>query len=83
MDPRVVEHAKWLVNYCTSVKRGDNVLIRLGGAQSGEDEGLELATEVYKEASRQGANAFFPRWKNGAKGREIRLGVVAKVFLDS
>lgn len=56
MDPRVVEHAKWLVNYCTGVKRGDNVLIRLGGAQySGDSEGLELAIEVYKEASRLGA----------------------------
>ena len=59
MDPRVVEHAKWLVNYCTSVKRGDNVLIRLGGSQySGDQDGLELAAEVYKEASRQGANAL-------------------------
>jgi len=57
MDPRVVEHAKWLVNYCTSVKRGDNVLIRLGGADySGDQEGLELAIEAYKEASRLGAN---------------------------
>jgi aminopeptidase len=52
-----VEHAKWLVNYCTSVKRGDNVLIRLGGAQSSSDaDGLELAAEVYKEASRLGAH---------------------------
>jgi len=57
MDPRVVEHAKWLVNYCTSVKRGEQVLIRLGGADFGGDpEGLELATEVYKEVSRLGAN---------------------------
>lgn len=56
MDKRVVEHAKWLVNYCTGVKRGDNVLVRLGGAQySGDSEGLELAIEVYKEASRLGA----------------------------
>lgn len=57
MDPRVVEHAKLLVNYCTSVKRGDNVLIRLGGADySGDVDGLELAIEVYKEAGRLGAN---------------------------
>jgi len=66
MDPRVVEHAKWLVNYCTRVKRRDNVLIRLGGAQSGGDEGLELATEVYKEASRQGANALILIFPNEA-----------------
>jgi len=66
MDQRVVEHAKWLVNYCTSVKRGDNVLIRLGGAQSGGDEGLELATEVYKEASRQGAHALIILFTNEA-----------------
>jgi aminopeptidase len=66
MDQRVVEHAKWLVSYCTSVKRGDNVLIRLGGAQSGGDEGFELATEVYKEASRQGAHALILVFTNEA-----------------
>jgi aminopeptidase len=59
LDPRVVEHAKWLVNYCTSVKRGDNVLIRLGGVtSSGDEDGLELAAEVYKEASRLGAHSL-------------------------
>ena len=35
MDSRVVEHAKLLVNYCTSVKQGDNILIRIGGADYG------------------------------------------------
>lgn len=57
MDPRVTEQAKLLVNYCTRVKRGDNVLIRLGGSDyGGAPEGLELAAEVYREASRLGAN---------------------------
>ena len=56
MDPRVKEHAKRLVNYCTSIKCGDNVLIRLGGANyAGDAEGLELATEVFKEVGRVGA----------------------------
>ena len=50
------KHAKWLVNYCTSTKPGDNVLIRLGGGTyAGDAEGLELATEVFKEAGRVGA----------------------------
>lgn len=52
-----MEHAKRLVNYCTSVKHGDNVLVRLGASQyAGDEEGLELAIEVYKEASRLGAH---------------------------
>jgi aminopeptidase len=56
LDPRVKKHAKWLVNYCTTTKPGDNVLIRLGGASyAGDTEGLELAIEVFKEAGRLGA----------------------------
>jgi aminopeptidase len=56
LDPRVKKHAKWLVNYCTATKPGDNVLIRLGGAHyAGDAEGLELATEVFKEAGHVGA----------------------------
>jgi len=56
LDPRVKEHAKRLVDYCTSVKAGDNVLIRLGGSTyAGDAEGLELATEVFKEVGRVGA----------------------------
>lgn len=51
MDSRVVEHAKILVNYCTSVKPGDNVRVGIQDA-----EGLELATEVCKEAARNGAH---------------------------
>jgi len=52
----VKEHAKWLVNYCTSVKPLDNVLVRLGGsASAGDPEGLELATEIFKEVARVGA----------------------------
>jgi aminopeptidase len=56
LDPRVKEHAQRLVNYCTSVKPGDNVLIRLGGANyAGDAEGLELVEEVFKEVGRVGA----------------------------
>lgn len=50
MDPRISEHAKILVNYSTKVKKGDNVLIRIS------DYGKNLATEIYKEASRLGAS---------------------------
>jgi aminopeptidase len=57
MDQRIVEHAKWLVNYCTEVKHGDQVLIRLGSSvSSGGPDGMELAAEVYKEVSRLGAH---------------------------
>lgn len=50
MDPRVLEHAKILVSYSTKVKKGDNVIIRV------TDYGRDLATEIYKEASRLGAS---------------------------
>lgn len=50
MDPRIREHAKVLVGYSTRVKRGDNVLIMV------TDRGMDLATEVYKEASLLGAS---------------------------
>jgi len=56
LDRRVKEHANRLVNYCTSVKPGDNVLVRLGGfTTAGDPEGLELATEVSNEVARKGA----------------------------
>jgi aminopeptidase len=52
----VKEHAKWLVNYCTSVKPVDNVLVSLGGSgTAGDAEGLELATEIFKEVARIGS----------------------------
>jgi len=50
MDQRVLKHAKILVNYSTKVEKGDNVLIQI------TDYGRELATEIYKEASRLGAS---------------------------
>ncbi len=50
MDPRVSEHAKILVNYSTKVRKGDQVLIGI------TDGGRDLATEIYKEASRLGAS---------------------------
>jgi aminopeptidase len=52
----VKEHAKSLVNYCTSVKAGDNVLVRLGGfGAAGDPEGLELVGEIFEEVARIGA----------------------------
>ena len=50
MDPRIVEHAKILVNYSTSVKRGDNVLV-----ETTEQGGQELAVEICREAANRGA----------------------------
>jgi aminopeptidase len=52
MDPRVAEHAKILVNWCTKVKKGDNVLIYLN------EQGIDLATEVHRQASVSGANVL-------------------------
>ena len=50
MDPRVTEHAKLVVTYATGVKKGDQVLIMAS------DCGLDLASEVYKEAARLGGS---------------------------
>lgn len=50
MDPRVVEHAKILVNYSTQIKKGDNVLIQIS------DYGKDLAVEIYKQAAVLGAS---------------------------
>jgi len=50
MDPRVTEHAKLIVTYATGVKKGDQVLI------VASDYGLDLASEVYKEAAKLGAS---------------------------
>ncbi len=49
-DPRVIQHAKFLVNYSTKVRKGDKVVIQIS------DEGLELASEIYKESARLGAH---------------------------
>jgi aminopeptidase len=54
MDSRVTEHAKILTNYCTGVKRGDNVLVEIRG----DADGLELATEISKEAARVGGHTL-------------------------
>ncbi len=44
------EHAKLLVTYSTQIKKGDNVLIQ------SSDCGLDLASEIYKEAAKRGAS---------------------------
>ncbi|MGQ9543028.1 MAG: aminopeptidase [Candidatus Bathyarchaeia archaeon] len=50
MDPRVVQHAKIIVNYSTKIGMGDNVLIQV------EDQSLDLAVEILRQASRRGAS---------------------------
>jgi aminopeptidase len=50
VDPRVLKHAKILVNYSTKVGKGDNVLIQIS------DHGKDLAIEIYKQAAVLGAS---------------------------
>lgn len=50
MDPRVSQHAKLIVTYATGVKNGDQVLIMAS------DYGLDLASEIYKEAAKLGGS---------------------------
>jgi len=50
MDPRVTEHAKLIVTYSTGVKKGDQVLIMAS------DYGMDLASEIYKEAAKLGGS---------------------------
>ena len=46
----MTEHAKLIVTYATGVKKGDQVLIMAS------DYGLDLASEIYKEAAKLGAS---------------------------
>jgi aminopeptidase len=50
LDHRIIEHAKILIKYSTNVKEGDNLLIYV------TECGMDLATEVYRQASMVGAN---------------------------
>ncbi len=52
VDPRIVEHAKIIVDYSTRVRRGDNVLIQVS------DLGMELAVEIHKQVSALGASCL-------------------------
>jgi len=48
MDDRLLAFAKLIVHTSTKIGRGDNVLIQI------DDEGQDLATEVYREVARVG-----------------------------
>jgi len=50
MDSRISEHARLIVTYATDVKKGDQVLVMTS------DCGLDLASEIYKEAARLGGS---------------------------
>ena len=50
MDPRVTEHAKLIVTYATGVRKGDQVLVMAS------DCGLDLASEIYREAAKLGGS---------------------------
>lgn len=50
LDPRITQHAKHIIDYATSTKKGDNVLIQL------TDYGIELAQEIHRLAAKIGAN---------------------------
>ena len=51
-DPRMIEHAKFIVNKSTRVKKNDNVVVHL------DDDGMDLAVEIYKEAAGIGAHSI-------------------------
>lgn len=51
-DARIIKLAKNLVNYSTSIKRGENVLVDVHG------DGIELAKEIVKEVYRAGGVPF-------------------------
>jgi aminopeptidase len=50
VDSRIEKLAEILVDHSTKVEEGDNVIIQFA------DEGIDLASEIYKECSRRGAN---------------------------
>ena len=50
MDPRVSQHANLIATYATGIKKGDQVLIMTS------DYGLDLASEIYKEAAKLGGS---------------------------
>lgn len=52
MDPRIIRHARIIVDYSTKIKKGDNVLIQFS------DLGKELAVEIFKQASKLGASCL-------------------------
>ena len=49
-DPRMVEHGKFIVRTSTGVKKDDNVVIHI------DDDGMDLAVEIYKAAAEIGAH---------------------------
>ena len=51
-DPRMIEHAKFIVNKSTRVKKNDNVVVHL------DDDGMDLEVEIYKEAAGIGAHSI-------------------------
>jgi aminopeptidase len=52
LDPRIIRHARIIVDYSTKIKKGDNVLIQFS------DLGKELAVEIFKQASKLGASCL-------------------------
>ena len=50
MDPRITKHAELILDYATKSREGDNIIIQLN------DEGMELAKELYRLAANRGAN---------------------------
>jgi leucyl aminopeptidase (aminopeptidase T) len=48
----MIEHAKFIIHKSTRVRKNDNIVIQI------DDEGVELAVEIYKEAAGIGAHAM-------------------------
>src|SRR5207245_9311832 len=51
-DPRMIEHAKFIVQKSTRVKKNDNVVVHV------DDDGMDLAVEIHKEAAGMGAHSI-------------------------
>lgn len=75
MDPRIVNHAKILVDYSCEVKEGDHVIVVV------EDHGQELAQEIVKEvAVRGGTTVVIQR---SPETERALLDVVPDEYVDN
>ena len=68
MDPRVEDHAELLVDHCTSVAAGEDVLI---SASTGSEA---LVVALYRCLGARGANPL-TTWRNSRASREYLRAV--------
>jgi aminopeptidase len=75
MDPRILEHAKILVDYSCEIKKGDHVIVVV------EDYGKELAREIVKEVAKRGGTTVVVQ-KSPETERAL-LDVVPDEYVDN